>query len=210
MISMMNFAEMFRREGRYPEKLLDIGCGPCPEGEQLLAHGISLTGVDQDGETIAGDAERLPGGKFVTSDAAVWMAKADRQYDAILIRRPDLIFRSENWHAVFRRIPGVLKRGGCVIVTTPGRSEAGMCVKWLREIADEVRLENTGESEEAFLVRAENFREMDQEDNDRNRLIQDLSWEDDRPHMVCDLRTGLCTAITEEEITDEDKHTGKE
>lgn len=206
---MLNFVELFHEKGGYPENLLDIGCGPCPEGEQLLAHGISLTGVDQDGETIRRVQRQLPEGNFVTADAAVWLAGNNRRYDAILIRRPDLIFRSENWHSVFRKIPSALKPGGRVIVTTPGQSEAGMCVKWLEETADKVRLSETGLSEEAFLVRAEDFREADNRDNDRNRLIENLSWEDDQPHMVCDLRTGQCTVITEG-MTNEDKHTGKE
>lgn len=210
MIQMLNFADRFLQEGRYPENLLDIGCGPCPEGEELLAHGIFLTGVDQDGETIREVQRRLPGGKFVTADAAVWLTETDRHYDAILIRRPDVIFRSENWHCVFRSIPFVLKRGGRVIVTTPGQSEAGVCVKWLSEIADQVRLSETGVSKEAFLVRAEDFMEMDKREDDRRRLIQNLSWEDDRPPVVCDLRTGRCTAITEEETSNEDEHTGNE
>lgn len=211
MISMLDFAEMYRRDGRYPQSLLDIGCGPCLEGEQLLAHGISLTGIDQDGETIRYVQKRLPGGIFVTADAALWLAGTDCRYDAILIRRPDLIFRSENWHSVFRRMPFVLKKGGRVIVTTPGQSEAGICMKWFREIADKVCVSRTGESEEAFSVSAEEFRKTDKKNNDRNTLIQELSWEDDRPQMVCDLRTGRCTVIMDkEETTNENKHTGKE
>ena len=199
---MPDFAEEFRREGTYPERVLDIGCGPCPEGEQFLAHGIHLTGVDQDGETIRNVQRRLPKGEFVTADAAIWLEATARRYDAILIRRPDLIFRSRNWHAVFQKIPSVLKPGGSVIVTTPGRSEAGMCAKWLRELADQVHLSETGFSEEAFLVRAEDFKETDKKKNDRTRLIQDLSWEEDQPAMVCDLRTGQCTAITDKEETE--------
>lgn len=201
MIPLLNFAELFRREGKYPENLLDIGCGPCAEGEQLLAHGIFLTGVDQDEETIRSVRRHLPEGRFMTADAAVWLAEEVRQYDAILIRRPDLIFRSGNWHSVFRRIPFVLNQGGRVIVTTPGSGEAGICEKWLREIAEKVCISETGISEEAFLVRAEDFRETDEKDRDRNHLIQSLSWEDDQPHMVCDLRTGICTAITDDKKT---------
>lgn len=211
---MLDPAEKFLNDGKYPESLLDIGCGPCPEGEQLLARGISLTGVDQDGETIREVRRRLPEGKFVTADAALWLEKAGRAYDAILIRRPDLIFRSENWHTVFRRLPLVLKRGGRVIVTTPGQSEAGMCAGWLREIADEVSISEIDGPEEMFMVTAEDIREKEEEIEEKNSidsLIQSLSWEDDSPHMVCDLRTGKCTVATdEEEINDEDEYTGKE
>jgi trans-aconitate methyltransferase len=210
-IPTLNFAELFRREGKYPESLLDIGCGPCLEGEQFLVHGIFLTGVDQDGETIREVQNRLPKGKFVAADAAFWLEKVDHQYDAVLIRCPDLIFRSENWHTVFRRIPYVLKHGGRVIVTTPGESEARICAGWLREIADSVRLSKTGISEEAFLVRAEKVKKIEKKKTARDRLIQSLSWQDEEPQMVCDLRTGLCTAITDKEVTtDETKQTGKE
>jgi trans-aconitate methyltransferase len=205
---MLNFAEEFRRENNYPENLLDIGCGPCLEGEQLLAHGISLTGVDQDGETILEVQKRLPGGKFVTADAAIWLQKADTRFDAILIRRPDLIFRSENWHSVFRMIPLVLKPDGRVVVTTPGQSEAGMCAEWLRETAEKVSVSRTGISEEAFLVKADDFREKEKEKEEPsgvNRLIQDLSWEDDQPYMVCDLRTGQCTVVTDKEDNTNEK-----
>jgi hypothetical protein len=121
------------------------------------------------------------------------------------------MFRFKNWHIVFCRIPYVLKPGGRVIVTTPGQSEAEICAGWLREIAYNVHLSKTGFSEEAFLVRAEDVREINKKSNGRERLIQSLSWQDEEPPRVCDLRTGLCTAITnEEEITDEDKHAGKE
>ena len=207
----LNFAGAFRRGKKYPETLLDIGCGLCREGEELLARGIALTGIDQDGETIRSVQKRLPAGHFIAADAAAWLAGTDRRYDAVLIRRPDLIFRSANWHAVFQRIPYVLKEGGRVIVTTPGRSEAGLAAKWLRESADPVDLMETGEPEEGFWVRAENWKAEPQKKNERSSLIQDLAWEDDAPQRICDLRTGLCTGITDQEETEnENRNTGKE
>ncbi|MGI6178134.1 MAG: class I SAM-dependent methyltransferase [Eubacterium sp.] len=195
----LNFAEAFRRGDDYPRKLLDIGCGLCLEGEDIIACGTSLVGVDQDGETIRKAQNRLPEADFFTADAALWLAGTATRFDAVLMRRPDLIFRSENWHAVFRRIPYVLKEGGRVIVTTPGRSEAELAAKWLRESAGNVRLTEINEAEEAFLVSAEDFMTMEKKENDRTRLIQDLAWEDDEPHPVCDLRTGQCTMITDKE-----------
>lgn len=198
---MLNFAEAFRRKDRYPQTLLDIGCGMCFEGEILLSRGIALTGIDQDGETIRQVRKRLSAGNFITADAAQWMAGAGHRYDAILIRRPDLIFRSENWHAVFQRIPYVLEEGGRVIVTTPGRSESELAAKWLRESAETVRLKEIDEVEEAFLISAENVKAIKQIDDERNLLIQKLAWEDDAPQMMCDLRTGLCTVITDKEET---------
>lgn len=202
---MLDFAGLLSQEDRVPECVLDLGCGMCPEGEQFLSRGISLTGVDQDGETIQNVQTRLPEGTFVTADAALWLRRTSSRYDAVLIRRPDLIFRSGNWHSVFQRLPSVLKPGGRVMVTTPGRSEAGICQKWLQETADTVSCSRTGEPEEEYLVRAENFRIQDEKDNERDRLIQSLSWEDDRPQMVCDLRTGRCTAVPEKEETNEHK-----
>lgn len=193
----------------YPGTLLDIGCGACIEGESIIAGGIALTGIDQDGETIREVRERLPEGNFITADAAHWLAETDQCFDAVLVRRPDLMFRPENWHAVFQRLSGVLKEGGKVIVTTPGRSEAGIASKWLRESADTVRLTEINEEEEGFLVSAENIKAVKENENDRSRLIQDLSW-DDAPRMICDLRTGRCTVIKEkEERENEKRHTEK-
>lgn len=206
----LNFAEAFRRGDDYPRKLLDIGCGLCLEGEDIIVRGIALVGVDQDGEAIRKAQERLPEADFFTADAALWPAGTATRFDAVLMRRPDLIFRSENWHSVFRRIQYVLKEGGRVIVTTPGRSEAELAAKWLRESAGNVRLTEINEAEEAFLVSAEDFITMGKRENDISRLIQNLAWEDDEPQMVCDLRTGQCTMITDkEENENENRYTEK-
>ena len=196
---MLDFAALFQKKEKYPHSLLDIGCGPCLEGEQLLARGITLTGIDQDGETIGKVQERLPEGKFITADAAFWLDKTQNRYDAILVRRPDLIFRSENWKRVFELLPSVLKPGGSVIVTTPGQSEAAMCAKWLRNAAEDVRMILIGISEESFMVKADHFKKVEKQDNSKNKLIQELSWEDDQPALVCDLRTGRCTVVTNKE-----------
>ncbi|MGI6052867.1 MAG: class I SAM-dependent methyltransferase [Bilifractor sp.] len=239
---MLNFADLFRQEleksfrqnawqpsghdseypsgqqnvpgGKYPENVLDIGCGDCPEGEQFLSRGIRFTGVDQDEETIRKVQERLPEGAFIAADAVTWMGRTDSRFDAILIRRPNLIFQSANWHRIFSRIPFILKDHGIVIVTTPGRSESAMCAKWLREAGGKVEVKETNIPEEGFLMKADDFhvneeKEKNREnannienniednndnnnENDRSQLIQALSW-DDQPHMVCDLRTGRCT-----------------
>lgn len=183
--------------GKYPKTLLDIGCGSCPEGEQILSSGIDLTGVDQDGETIRKVRRRLPQGAFAAADAAFWLDKQERHYEAVLIRRPDVIFRSENWHQVFRRLPKVLGDNGRVVVTTPGESEAGLCEKWLRETADTVRRSAAGNAEEAWIVTAADLRKTEEEENSRGSFIQSLSWEEDRPRMVCDLRTGRCTTASD-------------
>lgn len=194
---MLDFAELFSRDGRYPERLLDIGCGPCMEGDQILAKGIFLTGVDQDGETIQSVRKRLPQGEFITADAAFWLLKQNRKYDAVLLRRPDVIFRSANWHQVFRLLPAVLSVNSRVVVTTPGESEAGLCEKWLSETAAVVKRVVTNMEEEKFIVTAENFQNAGETENNLNNLIQSLSWEDDQPHMVCDLRTGQCSVVTD-------------
>lgn len=190
---MLDFAEIFRREDGYPKTLLDIGCGPCPEGRQILERGISLTGIDQDGETIRIVKKRLPQGRFITGDAALWLPGHRQRYDAVLLRRPDVIFRSANWHQIFRQLPSILSENGMAAVTAPGESEARLCERWLRETADIVTRCKTGMAEEEFLIMAENFRQNDTEENLQSSLIRRLAWEDDQPHMVCDLRTGRCT-----------------
>ena len=194
---MLDFAELFRRNGRYPEKLLDVGGGLCQEGEQILARSIFLTGIDQDGETIRNVQKRLPQGKFAAAEAALWMENQHQKFDAILIRRPDVIFRSKNWRRIFRKLQTALSENGRVAVTTPGMSEAKLCERWLQDMAVTVERSATGMAEEEFIVTAEDFRQPDRADgtadNRQTSLIQSLVWEDDQPHMVCDLRTGKCT-----------------
>jgi trans-aconitate methyltransferase len=195
---MLDFIKLFRRDGNLPQTLLDIGCGSCPEGEQFLENGISLTGIDQDGETIETVRQRLRQGRFVTADAACWLQKQEGKYAAILIRRPDVIFRSENWHTVFRLLPKVLRKNGRVVVTTPGESEARLCEKWLRETAGTVNRITAGAAEEGFIMTAEDFKPTITQETPQGSLIQRLSWEDDQPYLVCDLRTGQCTVVSGE------------
>jgi trans-aconitate methyltransferase len=199
MTPVLDFVELFEKENKEPRSLLDIGCGTCREGEQFLARGIALTGVDQDGETIRKVQEQLPEGKFVTADAAVWLGKTQSQYDGILIRRPDVIFRFDNWASVFEQLPLVLHPGGSVLVTTPGQSEAGICAKWLRNVAAVVRISKTGMAEENFMVQAEELHTVEKKENSKRQRIRDLSWEDDQPCLVCDLRTGRCTVVSDKE-----------
>lgn len=200
---MLDFAELFKRNGRFPETLLDIGCGLCLEGEEILERGISLTGIDQDGETMQSVQKRLPKGEFFTADAALWLGRQNCKFEAVLLRRPDLIFRTQNWHQVFQQLPAVLDRNGRAIVTTPGESEARLCEKWLRETADVVERSATGIAEEEYIMTAEHFRQEEKDKRRQNSLIQRLSWEDEQPCMVCDLRTGRCTAAADMEKTEE-------
>lgn len=196
---MFDIVEAFRHNGRLPHTLLDIGCGPCEEGERILSDGIFLTGIDQDGETIREVQKRLPTARFVTADAARWLPVQDRKYKAVLIRRPDVIFRSANWHQIFQLLPHILYQNSRVVVTTPGRSEAGICEKWLREMAGTVKRSRIDMTEEEFMITAENFKRTDQKESSQNNLICNLAWEDEEPHMVCDLRKGRCTIISDDE-----------
>lgn len=190
------------REGAdYRPRVLDLGCGPCEEGDALLAAGARLTCVDQDGETNALVRERIPEAEVVTADAAQWLAAGRGPYDAVLVRRPDLFHRVRNWQQVFDLIPAVLAPGGRVVVTTPGRGEARLVERWLSGYSGTVTEIETGTAEEGYAIVAENVRKVEApdgslRDNERASLVQSLMWEDDEPAMVCDVRTGKCTMVS--------------
>lgn len=195
MIRLTDFASIIGQTGKQPADLLDLGCGLCEEGEDLIRSGWVLTGVDQDGETIGQVRSRLPDGRFITADAAHWMVRCGSRYDVILIRRPDVAHRPENWHRIFQALGGLLKPDGVVFVTTPGAQEMSRCRRWLREAGGRTKIVHLKQREEEYLVKAQELNEIHGSDEPMDRLISELSWEDDQPHMVCDLRTGRCTTV---------------
>lgn len=188
-------------------RVLDLGCGPCEEGEPLLAAGVELTCVDQDGETIARARRRIPEAELVAADAAAWLAAGQGPFDAVLMRRPDLFCRARNWRQVFDLLPEALAPDGRVVVTTPGRGEASLARRWLEELAGRVKVLETDEEEEGFEIVAEDVRRAeapdgttgtDPRDEKHASLVRSLAWEGDEPAMVCDVRTGQCTAVSDE------------
>ena len=169
-----------------PLSVLDIGCGLCTEAEELVQSGIELTGIDQDGETIEKNRQRMPNVNWIVGDAAHW--HTDQVYDAVLIRRPDILMRPQSWQAVFRRLPEWTQ--GPVIVTTFGKSEAKTAEQALNKIAGKVTCRQTNDPEDSYVIQAEDI----QKPQKTNDLVQSLSW-DDQPGMVCDVRTGKCTPL---------------
>ena len=199
-------------EGADPPRVLDLGCGPCEEGEALLAADVRLTCVDQDGETMALVRARIPGAEVVTADAAQWLAAGHGPYDAVLVRRPDLFHRVRNWRQVFDLVPAALAPGGRVVVTTPGRGEARLVERWLAGYAGTVTVTRTNETEEGYAIMADDVRRVelpanatgaDPRDDDRASLVRSLAWEGDEPAMVCDVRTGKCTVVTDDGQSDD-------
>jgi SAM-dependent methyltransferase len=180
----------------HSSRVLDIGCGPCTEAEALLARGVELTGIDQDEETMERVRERVPQATFITGDAQQWLQGSSGGYDVVLMRRPDVIFRNESWRRIFGLVPRAAGPQGLVVVTTPGRSEAAIAERWLREVADDVSTTQLEDDEERFAVVARSVHEKGT-DMGTNSLIQQLAWYDDAPVMVCDVRTGQCTVVSD-------------
>jgi trans-aconitate methyltransferase len=187
-------------------RVLDVGCGPCEEGESLLEAGVRLTCIDQDGETISRVRQRISEAELVAADAAQWLAAGHGPYDVVLMRRPDLFHRARSWRQVFRLLPKALAPDGRVVVTTPGRGEARLAERWLAELAGTVNVAETDEEEEGFAIVAEDMRKAeapddtagDPRDDERASLVRSLAWEGDEPAMVCDVRTGRCTVVSDE------------
>jgi SAM-dependent methyltransferase len=198
-------AERGGADGRL--RVLDLGCGTCEEGESLLAAGVELTCVDQDGETIARLRQRIPEADLVAADAAQWLAAGNGPFDVVLMRRPDLFHRARNWRQAFDLLPGVLAPEGRVVVTTPGEGEARLAERWLAELAATVRVTKTDEAEEGFAIVAEDMRKAEApddttgspRDDGRASLVRSLAWEGDEPAMVCDVRTGTCTVVSDDQ-----------
>lgn len=178
-------------------RILDIGCSTCPEGEDLLKAGFFLTLLDQDGETMDRVRSRLPGAAVLTGDAAHLLTEGFGTFDAILLRRPDVLHRPLDWEEIFQRLPEVLKTGGTVYITTAGESEAGTIQRWLDRLGAATTRQETGVQEEVCLMVAHNLQKIEKtnEEAQRDALIAALSFEDNTPHMVCDLRTGRCTMV---------------
>lgn len=196
---MTDFVSLLRGNGRQISNVLDLGCGTCEEGQQILDAGMALTGVDQDSETIEKVRQKFPSGRFIAANAALWLSNRTEKYDAVLIRRPDVIFQNRNWKQVFAALPGVLHPDSIVLVTAPGCSEAEICQKWLAETAEKTELIHTGRKDEAYMATAEKIRKTEPVQTIQDSLIRDLSWEDENRRMVCDLLTGKCTVIDETE-----------
>ncbi len=116
-------------------RVLDIGCGAAEEAGELLASGRvrDFLGVDLDEGAIAEARARWPGARFVCADAARLSPGRIGRFDAILIRRPDLLAQPGRWRQVFARLPVWLSPGGRVILTLIGEGEARLARRWLEE-----------------------------------------------------------------------------
>lgn len=176
-----------------PLRLLDIGCGTCTEGEQLVESGIDLTGIDQDGVTLAAVRARLPQGTFLTMNAADFDAK--ESFDVILLRRPDLVLGARTWQRIFGRLAQWLTPTGLVVVTTPGQVEAKLAQRWLHESgAQKVVMTMTDHEDERYLLQVSELAEAQADEGQPTTMISNLRWsEDDEPVLACDLKTGTCS-----------------
>lgn len=193
--------------------ILDIGCSDCSEGEELIENGIFLTGIDQDEETITKAKERLPQASFFVMNAADFRISSDKDdecnkidgFDMVLLRRPDLILGSYNWRRIFKLFHKWLKYDGIVLITTPGKTEARLAQKWLKEDGKkEVSYEMKDYEDEKYIIVAKNLQEDDKSLSEINTasedkkhtssLVKDLLWKEDNTNtMVCDVKTGKCT-----------------
>ncbi len=171
-----------------PLRVLDVGCGDCPEAPALLAAGVELTGIDTDERAIVRARTTSPAAAFVCADAATLKPGWSAPFDVVLLRRPELAASPQAWRRIFSSIPSWLSPRGQVIVSTPGPSEAEAAGRWLDEAglaaAPAVQL---GAEQERYAVTA--TRPVPATDP-----TTPVVWEDDsEPGAVCDLATGTCT-----------------
>ena len=179
-----------------PLRVLDIGCGECPEASTLIASGVELTGVDADEAAIAKARAAAPGATFIAADAATLQpAGWSSPFDRVLLRRPELAAAPGTWRRIISFVPSWLSARGRAIVSTPGSSEAEMARKWLDEaglaVAPTIQL---GADGERYVVTA------------ARPAPAPLVWEDGEAGHVCDLATGTCTMPASRE---KEKHDGE-
>ncbi|MGI6217911.1 MAG: class I SAM-dependent methyltransferase [Coriobacteriales bacterium] len=178
-------------------RVLDLGCSTCEEGESLLEAGVHLTCVDQDGVTMEQTAKRLPAATCIASDAARFVPKSGERFDVVLMRRPDVAIQKERWHAVFGKIPSWIAKDGRVIVTTPGAWEARIVRTWLKEIGTRNIKEVVMDwKDEQHVLIADGIEPRDELPSEQTPAEM-LAWESDEIPMVCDVRTGKCTPVSE-------------
>jgi len=100
-----------------PESVVDLGCGPGHVTRVLQARwpDARLTGVDSSREMLHQAAETLPGARWIHTDLAEWRPDGP----------VDLIYANASLHwldghgALFPRLMGFLKPGGCLAVQMP-------------------------------------------------------------------------------------------
>lgn len=128
-------------------RLLEIGCGVAEDAGEWPAMGVAeYVGVDLDETAIAQARARWPGLTFLCADAARLPETAVGRFHAVLIRRPDLFARPENWRQVFAALPALLLPQGRILVTLLGAGETAVARRWLKEsglrlVAEEPRPE---------------------------------------------------------------------
>lgn len=182
-----------------PLRLLDVGCSDCAEGESLIQNGIALTGIDLDEVTLRKTRSRLPLARFIGADAATFTLNSQTPFNAILIRRPDVLFQATRWQQVFKRLPDWLQKDGLVLITAPEQTEAAMVKNWLVNAGFKtVVLSQTGIADEQFLITAKEYEADKNRDADVPQPLPNvLMWSDetDGEAMVCDIKTGQCTPV---------------
>ena len=141
-----------------PLRMLDIGCGTAEETGGQLASGTvtEFVGVDLDETAIIEARARWPGAKFICADAARLGPEYTLRFDAVLLRRPDLLAQPGRWRQVFKRLPTLLQAEGRVLLTLFGMAEASVAHGWLT--AEGLRVLHTGwlpQPDEPHLMVAE-------------------------------------------------------
>jgi len=177
---------------RRPLRVLDLGCADCPEGEEIVAAGAVLVGVDLDEAAIMAARDRLPGASFTCGDAADELRVQQVPFDVVLLRRPDLFAQPDRWRQILAAAATCLVPEGRVLVTTPGPDEARLGRKWLDEAGfgsiGETALDAAGER---FVVTA---REPGRRPASPGPPLPAgvVRWDGDDEVEVCDVRTGTC------------------
>lgn len=146
--------------------------------------------------------EQYPDAQFRCADASLFSLNGEPQFDAILVRRPDLLIQPARWNLVFNRMQNWLAPKGMILITTPEQTEASMAIQWLSEAGySPVQAETLTNDEEHFLVSARQLPTPVEPFVNPLQLPSNVRvWEDngDQDALICDIRTGQCTPVMNE------------
>jgi SAM-dependent methyltransferase len=114
---------------------LDLGCGTGVVSEMLVRRGFRVAGIDTDGAAIALAARRVPTATFTVGDVLT-ADISEETFDLIVACEIIEHFDLDGQRALLRRIHGLLRPNGALVLSTPNRrslmSLAGSIVYPLR------------------------------------------------------------------------------
>jgi SAM-dependent methyltransferase len=117
--SLITIRSRYERAAEYIEKIaggtvLDIGCSVGYGSDILHSHGLSVTGIDRNRDSIMTAVKKYPSIRFKVADASSYRKGS---YDAIVAL--EVLEHLDDCRNAVRNWLAMLKEGGVLIISTP-------------------------------------------------------------------------------------------